>query len=170
MNTDRLLRDPVHSVRIRKVQSNHEGEADRPFQDGRSIRLRRIGRVDRISFFVILVIGALGTVTPESAHAATSELPSGDRRPAVSAPNARFSARYDYAHTDSTEETFETGGSTSTLRIGKIETQSGQALMGQRLSSFFVIPTSAQSPSTAATIDSTVTTTSMPTLSAASRI
>lgn len=129
MITERLLRDPVHGVRIRRVQSNHECpvEADRPFQDGRSSSRRQIGRVNRISFFVILVIGALGTVTPKSAYAANSDGTSWGRRPAVSAPNARFSANYGYAHTDSTEASFGTGGSASTLRIGELDTHSGQA-------------------------------------------
>ena len=123
MNTERLLGGRVQRVRVRRLQSSHErpGEADRPFQDGRSLWPRRIGRGDRIFFFVILVIGALGTVNPESAYAATSEGTSWGRRPAVSAPNARVSASYNYLHTDSTKASFGTGGSTSTLSFGEIE-------------------------------------------------
>ena len=129
MNAERLLGGRVQRVRVRRLQSRNErpGETDRPFQDGRSFWLRQIGRGDRISFFVILVFGVLGTVNPESAYAATSEGASWGRRPAVSAPNARFSASYNYLHTDSTEASFGTGGSTSTLRYGELETQWGQA-------------------------------------------
>ena len=77
MNTERLLGGRVQRVRVRRLQSNHEhpGEADRPFQDGRSLWLRQIGRGDRIFFFVVLVIelavfAALGLVWAERSHAA----------------------------------------------------------------------------------------------------
>jgi hypothetical protein len=121
----------VHRVRVRRIPPSHDCPAERVRRssDGRSKRFDRVGGVyvDRLSIFAFLVIGALGTVMPGSAYAATSDWNIEGRRPAVAAPNARLSASGDYTHADSTEASSQSGTATSTLRIGEIETQSGQA-------------------------------------------
>jgi len=118
-----------------KVRPNHV----RPIRRVRSLKCRIhtrpdlvgwIGWIGRQAVFAILMIGGLVISIPGSARAATSGVTTenGDRRPAVASANARLVANYAYGHTDSTEATRGSGGSISTLRIGELETQSGEVL------------------------------------------
>ncbi len=93
--------------------------------------VRWLGGINRQSTLAILMLGGLAISIAGSARAATSGVAAenGGRRPAVASANARLIANYAYGHTDSTQSTRAAGGSISTLRIGELETQSGQALV-----------------------------------------
>lgn len=114
----------MHRVRGRvdRAQSNHDCAAE----DVRRAQHARSARLCWVDGRFLFLIAALGTIIAGSAHAANSDATSEGRRPAVSAPNVRLSANYDYTHTDSTEASFQSGGTTSTLRIGEIESHSSQ--------------------------------------------
>lgn len=107
----------MHEVRVQRIPPSHE-------------RFDRVGLTNRLPFLAILLISTIcifsvGSVG--SAHADTSDRDIEGRRPAVARPNARFSVSGEYTHTDSTKATTQSGGATSTLRIGELETKSGQA-------------------------------------------